>query len=117
MDYLGMLVATLLLLLVAAIAYRNRKRQAEILEEARLVVTFAIIDSANRFKIARETIRVVEVKRVNWPDTSLGHPEPGQFYAQVITPGFLIRLEVGGRLCECHSDYTRAVFVACKTTH
>lgn len=79
------------------------------------VVTLAKIDLSNRLGISREAIRVVEVRKVNWPDTSLGCPEPGQFYAQVITPGFVIRLEVGGRLCEYHSDYTCIVFVGCKS--
>jgi len=100
-----------------AVVVRWFRRRFMVPTAEHYVVTLAKIDLSNRVKIARETIRVVEVRRIDWPDTSLGHPEPGQFYAQVITPGFLIKLEAGGKLCEYHSDYTRVVFVGCKTTH
>lgn len=117
MDFLSLAVGAALFLVVVAIAHRNRKKSvpSEVPEEVRLVVTFAIINLANRLKIAREAIRVVEVRRVDWPDTSLGHPEPGKLYAQVITPGFLIKLEAGGRICVYHSDRTHIVFVGCGT--
>jgi len=116
MDSLGLVVASALLLVVAVITYRNWRKlvSSEVPEKAKLVVALAIDDLTNRLDVAREAIKVVEVKRVDWPDRSLGHPEPGKVYAQVITPGFLIKLRVGKRLCEYHSDDTRRiVFVGC----
>lgn len=109
MDFLGLVVASALLLVVVVVAYRNHG----VPKEAKFVVTLAISDLANRFGIARRAIRIVEVRRVDWSDTSLGHPEPGKLYAQVITPGFLIKLEAGGRICLYHSDRARIVFVSC----
>jgi hypothetical protein len=47
---------------------------------------------------------VVRVEAVEWPDTSLGCPKPGEFYAQVITPGYLIVLAVDGEEIEYHAD-------------
>ena len=41
---------------------------------------------------------------VEWSDTSLGCPEPGMAYAEVITPGYLIRLAAGDQLFEYHAD-------------
>jgi hypothetical protein len=32
---------------------------------------------------------------VEWPDGSLGCPQPGVEYLQVITPGFWVELQVG----------------------
>jgi hypothetical protein len=50
-------------------------------------------DLANRMKTSEEYITVLEVKRVTWPDTSLGMPELDKFYAQVMTPGYRIILQ------------------------
>jgi hypothetical protein len=41
---------------------------------------------------------------VQWSDSSLGCPEPGVTYAQVITPGYLIELSTGGLTYEVHTD-------------
>ena len=37
-----------------------------------------------------------------WPDASLGCPEPGMMYAQVLTPGILVVLSYGGELHRYH---------------
>ena len=39
-----------------------------------------------------------------WRDSSLGCPQPGVLYAQVITPGYRISLRVGAAQYEYHSD-------------
>lgn len=61
-------------------------------------------DSANCKGIDKEKIAVAVVKAVNWPDTSLGCPEPGMVYAQVITRGYRILLSYDGKIYEYHSD-------------
>ena len=61
-------------------------------------------DLADRKGIDEEQITVVSVEAANWPDTSLGCPEPGMMYAQVITPGYRILLSYGGKTYEYHSD-------------
>jgi len=71
------------------------------------VVDMAKNDLAGRLNIAVEQVRLVKQERKDWPDTSLGFPEEGKSYAQVITPGFVIVLEANGRLYEYHSDYKR----------
>ncbi|MCY3904585.1 MAG: hypothetical protein OXF76_15580 [Caldilineaceae bacterium] len=45
---------------------------------------------------AAAEISVVSTEQVEWSDTSLGCPEPDTMYAQIITPGYRIVLEVGG---------------------
>jgi hypothetical protein len=50
------------------------------------------------------TITVVVLEAVDWPDSSLGCPEDGMFYAQVITPGYRIVVDVDGERTVIHTD-------------
>ncbi len=68
------------------------------------LVELAKADLADRKGVEKEQIAVVSVKGVNWPDASLGCPEPGMFYAQVITPGYKIVLSHDGQSYEYHTD-------------
>lgn len=55
-----------------------------------------------------ETIHLLGVEAVDWPDASLGYPRPGQVYAQVISPGHRVRLQLpDGRTVECHTSADR----------
>lgn len=60
----------------------------------------AIKDLAMRLNVAESEIKIVKVENVDWPDPSLGLPEPGRFYAQVITPGQRILLSYAGKTYE-----------------
>lgn len=71
------------------------------------VVDMAKEDLAKRLNISVEQVHLVKQEKRDWPDTSLGFPEEGKVYAQVITPGFVIILEAGGKQYEYHSDYER----------
>jgi len=66
-------------------------------------VTWAQADLAQRLGIATGQIAVVSVEAVQWRDSSLGCPQPGRMYAQVITPGYRIVLRVVDELYEYHS--------------
>ncbi len=58
---------------------------------------------ANWLGISSEEIEVVEIEEVEWPDTSLGCPEPGMAYAEVIVPGWRVVMGVGDEVYEYHS--------------
>jgi hypothetical protein len=58
--------------------------------EAQRAVDAALQDAANHLGVPRARLRVVRVEERQWPDASLGCPQPGQMYAQVITPGYLL---------------------------
>lgn len=49
------------------------------------------------------------VSAAQWPDTSMGCPQPGQVYSQVITPGYQILLQAGGKMFVYHTDKTARV--------
>ena len=51
-----------------------------------------------------EQIAVETVEAVEWPDASLGAPQPGYMYAQVITPGYRIPLRHGAERYEYHAS-------------
>ena len=70
-------------------------------------------DLAQRLAISVTQINLVEVAEVEWSDSSLGCPQAGMDYLQVITPGHLIRLEVNAQLYEYHSNRD-TYFVYCE---
>jgi|AGTN01.1.fsa_nt_gi hypothetical protein len=49
----------------------------------------------------RMPIDFLSIEAAEWPDTSLGWPEPGRSYAQVITEGFKITARSAGKVFEC----------------
>lgn len=51
-----------------------------------------------------EEMQLASVTAREWPDSSLGCPQPGMMYTQVITPGYLVILEAGGRQHNVHTD-------------
>jgi hypothetical protein len=73
------------------------------------VIRLAKEDLAQRLSLASDDIRLVSVEAVEWSDTSLGCPQPGMMYAQVITPGYRVVLEAGGQKYEYHTDTGRFV--------
>jgi hypothetical protein len=46
----------------------------------------------------------VKATSIVWPDSSLGCPQDSMVYAQVLTPGYLIVLETGGKVYEYHAN-------------
>ncbi len=85
----------------------------EIPEAAQPAVRAAQRDLASRLGLSVADIRVVDVEAVDWPDSSLGCPEPGKMYLQMITPGYRVVLQASGETYTYHTDRgTRAVLCA-----
>ncbi len=66
----------------------------------------ATTDLAERTGLSPNQIRLVSMEARDWNDTSLGCPQEGFMYAQVITPGYLIILEAQGQQYEYHTNQT-----------
>jgi hypothetical protein len=64
----------------------------------------AVAHLTERTGVSESDIRLVSMEAVEWSDASLGCPQEGFMYAQVITPGYLIILEAQGQSYEYHSD-------------
>ncbi len=67
------------------------------------IVEQARRDLAARLSLPADEIRVIEARAVTWPDSSLGCPEPGRMYLQVLTPGYLVILEAQGQRYAYHA--------------
>jgi hypothetical protein len=61
-------------------------------------------DLAQRLAVSANEIGLVEATGVTWPDSSLGCPQKGMLYTQVLTPGYLILLEHAGTTFEYHAS-------------
>jgi hypothetical protein len=72
--------------------------------EAAGAVHAAQTDLAERLGVEKGAIEVLSVEPVDWPDASLGCPQPGMVYAQVITPGFRVVLRAGEEKHTYHTD-------------
>lgn len=71
---------------------------------------------AQELDVPADQIAIARIAEVDWPDTSLGVPEPEQAYAQVIVPGFLVTLQHEQTWYEYHTDSQDRVVLAGKQT-
>jgi hypothetical protein len=69
---------------------------------------------AGQLGAAAPAIRVVSVTPHDWPNAALGCEQPGQAYAQVITPGYILVLDAGGTQYTYNADAAGNV-VTCPT--
>ena len=69
----------------------------ELIEKART-------DLSAYLDIDPDEIDVGEARAAAWPDASLGCPQPGLAYAEVITPGYWILLKAQGAEYPYHTD-------------
>jgi hypothetical protein len=76
------------------------------------IVGQARADLAEKLEIRENEIAVDSVEETTFPDASLGVPQPGQSYAQVVTPGYVIKLIVGDTVYEYHATDDRAVLAS-----
>ncbi len=67
---------------------------------------------AKELKIAPDEVTVLSVEEVIWSDASLGCPEPGKMYAQVLTKGYRVTTQAQGQTQQVHLD-TRGHGVVC----
>jgi hypothetical protein len=72
------------------------------LDQSLPLVTAAVEDLAQRLAIEPDAVTVVDARWVTWPDSSLGCPQPGMQYLQVLVDGTLVVLETNGRRYEYH---------------
>ena len=81
--------------------------------EAAAVVDAALTDAATHLNLGKDQLRVDQVESQQWPDSSLGCPQPGQLYSQIVTPGYLIIISSSsGKQLEYHAD-TRSLVTLC----
>lgn len=65
---------------------------------------------AERTGTPPEEITVAAVQPTEFEDASLGVPEQGKSYAQVIVPGYIIQLQAGGQTYRYHGGMGKVVY-------
>lgn len=78
------------------------------------ILASAVADLAKQFDIPSDQIKLVSMERVEWSDTSLGCPQEGYMYAQVITPGYLLILAAQGQQYTYHTDLNTTIILCQK---
>ena len=81
--------------------------------EEQQAVAAALQDAATQLGVAASELSLQQIEAREWGDSSLGCPQPGNLYSQIVTPGFLIVINSRGKQLEYHSD-TRARVVLCR---
>ena len=71
--------------------------------------------AAQSLQVAPEQVTLISAEAVKWPDSSLGVRRAGQMYLQVITPGYKVIVQSGGRRLEYHTDMGDNVVMASNT--
>ncbi|MEL6870600.1 MAG: hypothetical protein AAFO81_12440 [Pseudomonadota bacterium] len=66
------------------------------------IADLAVNVLADELDLPVSQITVDSVRTVTWPDGSVGCPQPGQAYGQVLTPGHKITLRAEGRVYVIH---------------
>lgn len=77
-------------------------------------IDVALDDLSGRLDVGAEDIVVVAAILTEWPDSSLGCPQPGMQYAQVLTDGSLITLAIDGDTYDYHAGGDTTPFL-CET--
>jgi hypothetical protein len=75
-------------------------------------VQAAIAQAAVDAGVDVDDIELISYAGEEWSSAALGCPQPGKFYAQVITPGYSVMLRVSGLEREYHTDLSERV-VSC----
>ena len=88
---------------IPALADPGLSRQAAI-DRARQAV-------AIQASLAPQSLQVESAQAVDWPDSSLGCPQPGMMYQQMITPGYRVSLldTTSGKIYRVHLAGQRAI--------
>lgn len=73
-------------------------------DSAKSSVQAAIDDLAYRAGVTQNDVIVSQIQAVEWPDASLGCPQPHRAYAQTVTRGYVIILGAISREYEYHAD-------------
>ena len=79
----------------------------------RKILNAMVADLATRLDVPAESIAILKGVPVTWNDGSLGCPEPGMAYAQVLSDGYWVVLEADGRRYSYHAN-SRGGFRLCE---
>jgi hypothetical protein len=100
-----------LLASLAAVALIARPTLAFAQEEVPpdTVIQAALDAASAQLGVPSDNLLVVMTAQRDWSDSSLGCPEPGRAYAQIITPGFIVTIDTDDLATEIQAHTDRGV--------
>ncbi|MCA9914451.1 MAG: hypothetical protein KC496_13945 [Anaerolineae bacterium] len=112
-----LLLAVVLLISIFTTADHATVQAQQAQDEAPDQIQLAIANMAQRY---REDITVNDLTNYEWellnfPDSSLGCPLPGQSYIQTVTPGYQFLLTYGGTIYDYRVAEDESNVVLCDT--
>lgn len=63
-----------------------------------------VADAAKRFNVAEGAVVLTRAEQVTWPDGSLGCPQPGRMYTQMLVEGFRVAAKTALGELTYHTD-------------
>ena len=63
-----------------------------------------VADAARRFNVAESAVVLTRAEQVTWPDGSLGCPQPGRMYTQMLVEGFRVAAKTAAGELIYHTD-------------
>ena len=78
----------------------------------RTVRLAVVADAAKRFQVAEDAVVLASAEQVTWGDGSMGCPQPGRSYTQMLVPGFRVTASTTAGRMHYHTD-TRGNVVTC----
>ena len=73
------------------------------------VVRAALAQAATDLGVAPGQLAIIAVEARDWPDSSLGCPQPGRAYAQIVTPGYRVIVQANGREYDYRTNRTTMI--------
>jgi len=70
-----------------------------------------VADAARRFKVAESAVVLARAEQLTWNDASLGCPQPGHIYAQLLVPGFRVAARTPEGELIYHTDSQKRALV------
>ena len=78
----------------------------------RAVRQAVVADASRRFQVTEDAVVLASAEKVTWSDGSLGCPQPGRSYTQMLVPGFRVTATTTAGRMLYHTD-TRGNVVTC----
>ena len=78
-------------------------------EREQAAIDLALRTVSEKTPVSQDSVSHLRIRSVEWPDSSLGCPEPGVEYLQRVIPGYLVSFNAEQRLYTVHVGDNQAV--------
>ena len=94
---------------IASLSAAGDTQSAQSSEAKEAAARLAVDALSKKLSVEPDSVEVVHMAAMEWPDSSLGCPRPGMQYLQVITRGWLALLQTGKKAYRVHIGNKRAI--------